>query len=196
MNVFVSHNKADKDAARLLAIALFERGTGVWFDEWEIHPGDSIVGGIESGLLSANIFVLFWSNKAAKSKWVGDELRAFIHRSISDNSLKIIPLMVDETPLPPLVADYRGFKVKKDDSFYQIAEEIVGRPVDRELIRRLQNSLLDFVSDYGSLSDPLPFFVCPKCGSAKLKRFSQSNIHGTYYIIRCEDCEWSVDTEV
>jgi hypothetical protein len=196
VNVFVSHNKFDKESARLLAIALVERGVSVWFDEWEIHPGDSIAGGIENGLSSSDAFILVWSVNAAKSNWVGTELRAFLHRRVTDNGLKIIPIMMDDTPLPMLVADYRGIRVEGDKSFNEIAEQIAGKPIDKELIRRLQNSLLDLVSDYGSINDPLPFFVCPKCGSSKLKRFTQSNIHGTYYIVRCEDCKWSMDTEV
>jgi hypothetical protein len=196
VNAFLSHNKADKEPARLLAIALVERGVSVWFDEWEIQPGDSIVGGIENGLTSSDAFVLVWSVNAAKSHWVGTELHAFLHRRVADDGLKIIPVMMDETPLPVLVADYRGIRVERDKTFNEIAEQIAGKPVDRELIRRLQNSLLDLVSDCAAINDPLPFFVCPKCGSPKLKRFTQSNIHGTYYIIRCADCRWSMDTEV
>jgi predicted RNA-binding Zn-ribbon protein involved in translation (DUF1610 family) len=196
VNAFVSHNKADEESARLLAIALVERGVSVWFDEWEIQPGDSIAGGIETGLATANAFVLLWSVNAAKSKWVGTELRAFLHRRVADDGLKIIPIMMDGTSLPVLVADYHGFCVEEDKSFDQIADQISGAPPDKELIRRLQNRLLDLVCDHAGINDPLPFFVCPKCGSSKLKRFTQSNIHGTYYIVRCEECKWSMDTEV
>ena len=196
MDAFISHNKADKESARLLAIALVEQGVSVWFDEWDIQPGDSIIGGIEKGLSSSDAFVLVWSANAAKSNWVGSELRAFLHQQVVDQSLKIIPIMMDDTPLPVLVADYRGVRVKGDESLNEIAEQITGVPPDKELVRRLQNRLLDLVCDRAAINDPLPFFVCPKCGSSKLKRFTQSNIHGTYYIIRCEDCKWSMDTEV
>jgi hypothetical protein len=58
MNVFISHNSSDKDTARLLAVALVEQGVNVWFDEWAIRPGDSITGGIETGLSEADVFVL------------------------------------------------------------------------------------------------------------------------------------------
>jgi len=61
MNVFISHNKSDKETARFLAIALVEQGANVWFDEWKIRPGDSITGGIEVGLSTADIFVLVWT---------------------------------------------------------------------------------------------------------------------------------------
>jgi len=192
--VFISHNKADKVSARLLAIALVEYGLNVWFDQWEIRPGDSVPGGIEAGLKSANTFALVWSKNAARSNWVGTEVRAYITRRVSDESLRIVPVMLDQTALPALVAEYRGFSVKEDDDFGQIAQEIAGTAPDEELVRRLQNRLLDLVES--GTTDPLPYFVCPTCGSKKLKRFTQSNVHGTYYIVQCEDCSWSADTEV
>lgn len=34
---------------------LVEQGVDVWFDEWELRPGDSIVGGIEEGLSNAGV---------------------------------------------------------------------------------------------------------------------------------------------
>jgi predicted RNA-binding Zn-ribbon protein involved in translation (DUF1610 family) len=196
MMVFISHNKEDKSSARLLAMAFIERGVGVWFDEWEIQPGDSIVGGIETGVASANIFILLWSANAARSNWVGTELRAFLHRRVADNGLKIIPVMMDDTPLPLLVGDHLGFRSTEDKSLDEIADKISDCPPDKELVRRLQHRLLDLVGNDSSINDPLPFHVCPECGSSKLKRSTQSNIHGTYYIVQCEDCKWNEGTEV
>ena len=40
--VFICHNKADKKFSRSLATALIEQGVGVWFDELNLRPGDSI----------------------------------------------------------------------------------------------------------------------------------------------------------
>jgi hypothetical protein len=195
MRVFISHNKADKTAAHLLAIELALQGVGVWFDEWKIKIGDSIVGGIEEGLSSADVFVLMWSANAEKSKWVGTELRAYLHRRVSDENLRIIPIMLDDIPLPALVADYRGKKVEGDDSFAKIAEQISGVTVDKEFVRRLQNRFLEITSEYPS-NDPLPYVVCPECGSVSLTRFSQSNEYGNYYCIKCEDCKWQDGGEV
>ena len=67
MLAFISHNKADKATARLLATALVETGVSVWFDEWNLRPGDSIVGGIEGGISQCDVFVISWSFKAQQS---------------------------------------------------------------------------------------------------------------------------------
>ena len=40
-DVFLSHSAADKDTVREIAERLKSDGVRVWFDEWEIRPGDS-----------------------------------------------------------------------------------------------------------------------------------------------------------
>lgn len=188
--MFISHNKADKLSARALATMLVEQGVDLWFDEWEIRPGDSIVGGIEAGLQEANVFVLLWSEQAAASNWVGAELRAFIRKRIDDTGMRIVPLMVDDTQLPALVADYRGFDlsgVRLED----VVEELTGSPRDVKVAQVLQRKLND-LTERNTKGDPLGYLVCPSCGSDKLGR-SSSTDHSrddTYYIIECEDCGW------
>ena len=108
MLVFISHNKGDKATARLLAAALVETRVNVWFDEWTLRPGDSIVGGIDNGLAQCDVFVLIWSESARQSNWVGTELRAVINRRVRDRTLRIVPVLTDSTPLPVLVAEYKG----------------------------------------------------------------------------------------
>ena len=143
MNAFISHNTADKDMARLLAIALVEQDVNVWFDEWAIRPADSITGGIEKGLSEADIFVLVWSANTKTSNWVGSEISAYIRRRVDNQTLRIVPVMIDGTPLPTLVADYRGFTVTGGTKMEDIAAEIIGKPSDIEIARRLQVKLID-----------------------------------------------------
>jgi hypothetical protein len=195
MKVFISHNTADKDTARFLAIALVEQGINVWFDEWAIRPGDSITGGIEKGLSDSNIFVLVWSSNAKASNWVGTEISAYIRRRIDDQTLRIVPIIIDDTPLPTLVADYRGFIVTKATKMEDIAAEITGKPSDVEIARLLQNRLLDLTLRHSS-GDPLPYLVCPLCGSSELKRSEQWDDRDNHcYTIQCGKCKWYEWTE-
>lgn len=198
MRVFISHNRADKVSARLLAIALVQRGMDVWFDEWEIRPGDSITGGIERGVSDADVFMLIWSSSAAKSNWVGMELRAFLRRRVDDDALRVIPVMIDDAPLPSLVADYRGFDLAEGLSPQGIATEIAGCPPDREIARLLQDRLLEITDGQLVGGDELPYVVCPECGSTRLERFEQVDYarDDRYYCIRCKECSWSDATEL
>ena len=57
-DVFLSHSGADKDVVREIANRLKSDGVRVWFDEWEIRPGDSIRAKIEDGLEHSRVLVL------------------------------------------------------------------------------------------------------------------------------------------
>jgi hypothetical protein len=196
MQVFISHNKADAETARLFATMLTERGVGVWFDEWDLRPGDSIMQGVENGLGNADVFLLFWSVRAAASQWVGTEVRAYLRRRVDDGTLRIVPMMLDDTPLPVLVAEYRGLGITKDADLDHAAAQITGTMTNREFIRRLQERLLELTADIPS-TDPLPYLVCPTCGSDKLERSTQHDRRGDqYYCIACNECNWSAATEI
>lgn len=157
-----------------------------------IRPGDSIVGGIEAGLAEADVFVLVWSAAAHASNWVGTEVRAFLRRRVDDQSLRIVPLIVDGTELPILVADYRGFDLTAGTTLEEVAQEMTGHPRDVELAMRLQKRLLE-ITEGATGGDMFPYLVCPTCGSAELKRGTEIDYKRdeTYYTITCQDCGWS-----
>jgi hypothetical protein len=152
--------------------------------------------GIEHGLRDADVFILFWSANAAASHWVGTELSAYLQRRIEDDTLRIIPMMLDETKLPVLVAHYLGFRITDDNTLQQAAERITGTTTSRERIRRLQERFLELTADLPS-NDPLPYVVCPKCGSSNLERYTTHNRRGDdCYCVSCNECTWQAGTEI
>jgi len=192
MKAFISHNKADKLTARLLAMALVEQGEDVWFDEWEIRPGDSITGGIEEGLSACDVFVLIWSTDAANSNWVGTELRAILRRRVDEGGLRIIPIMLDGKKLPALVADYRGFRLNDSGGLQDIASEIVGRKLPVDIAQQLQKRLHELADGTLPKDNPLRILVCPKCASKNLaitKDYDGYSDSQVYFAI-CNDCGW------
>ena len=60
-DLFLSHSAKDKAVVRPLAERLRKDGVQVWFDEWEIKPGDSIPAKIEEGLERSRVLVLCMS---------------------------------------------------------------------------------------------------------------------------------------
>lgn len=176
----------------MLAVELVERGLDVWFDEWRIRPGDSITGGIEDGVSQSDAFVLIWSHRAASSNWVGTELRAALRRRVDHKGFRVIPLMLDETPLPSLVADYRGFTLDKLSDLENIAREISGDESVVDLAQRLQARLLELAANEFPEEDPIRALVCPRCASKNLNatvRHDPVFDEKIYYVL-CNDCEW------
>jgi len=193
MHAFISHNKADREFAQTLATGLAALGSSVWFDEWEITPGSSITGGIQAGLANRDAFILVWSAAAAKSNWVGAELAAYLHRRIADQSLRVISVMLDETPLPPLVADYKGAHVDDEHDAVAIAAILLGNavPDDTDLAQLLQRRLNELAEANRDPNDRFgDVLVCRRCGSKNLKGSSVSDDRTTMYMIQCEDCGW------
>ena len=68
-DVFLSHSSRDKEVVRELAERLKRDGLRVWFDQWEIKPGDSIPSKIEEGLEHSRVLVLCMSANAFGSDW-------------------------------------------------------------------------------------------------------------------------------
>ncbi len=74
MKVFVSHSSADKEIARPIASWLSKRGIEVWFDEWSMTPGDSLIEKIGDGIESADRLVVLLSEASVNSPWVKKEV--------------------------------------------------------------------------------------------------------------------------
>ena len=76
-DVFLSHSAKDKAVVRAVAERLRGDGLRVWFDEWEIKPGDSIPAKIEDGLERSRVLVLCMSGNAFGSEWAQLEAGTF-----------------------------------------------------------------------------------------------------------------------
>ncbi len=79
-DVFLSHSAKDKPIVRELANRLKKDKLRVWFDEWELKPGDSIPAKIEEGLEGSRVLVLCMSANAFGSEWAQLEAGTFRFR--------------------------------------------------------------------------------------------------------------------
>jgi hypothetical protein len=116
---FLSHNSRDKRFVRRLAADLNRNSVDVWFDEWEIRPGDSITNSIEDGLRRYNNFVLIMTPSAMQSRWVARELSTTLYRYNSSRKqgqrkVRIIPALRKQCTIPLWLRDikYVDFRSK------------------------------------------------------------------------------------
>jgi hypothetical protein len=79
--VFLSHNKNDKEFIVRIANDLRSCGIDVWYDEWEIPPGESLRRKIfEDGITTCDVFFVYLTSNSINSLWVQKELdSAFLH---------------------------------------------------------------------------------------------------------------------
>ena len=98
-DVFLSHSSHDKAIVRPLAERLRQDGLRVWFDEWELRPGDSIPSKIEAGLEQSRVLVLCMSAQAFGSDWAQLESGTFRFRDPVNKDRRMIHLRVDSSSI-------------------------------------------------------------------------------------------------
>jgi hypothetical protein len=112
-NVFISHRKADVTLAERLAQEIKAAGHEVWFDDWKIDIGDSIVEKINQGLEGTAYLVLCYSS-SGMSDWVNREWMSALARQLSGQSVKILPVLLSGGERPAILADIKYADLVKD----------------------------------------------------------------------------------
>lgn len=102
---FLSHSSADKVFIRQLAADLTANGISVWLDEQRIRVGDSIPEKIAQGLAESDYFLIGMSQKSSESAWVQKELNNALMSEVQRRKVHILPLKLDDTPMPQIIAD-------------------------------------------------------------------------------------------
>ncbi|UAJ11054.1 toll/interleukin-1 receptor domain-containing protein [Glacieibacterium megasporae] len=103
--VYLAHASEDKDVVRLIARHLIGSGIDVWFDEWEIQPGDSLRQKMEHGLATMTHFVVVLTPISITKPWVAREIDVgFV--GLVGGANRMIPLRVgvEIADLPPFLA--------------------------------------------------------------------------------------------
>lgn len=105
-DVFLSHSAKDKAVVRPLAERMRNDGLTVWFDEWILKPGDSILEKIEEGLEHSRVLVFCMSENAFGSDWARLEAGTFRFRDPLNKERRFISLKLDDSPIKGALAQF------------------------------------------------------------------------------------------
>ncbi|MFD5130950.1 toll/interleukin-1 receptor domain-containing protein [Streptomyces olindensis] len=199
MHAFISHNHRDKPQVTPLAARLRLLGVDVWLDSWEIRPGDRIPGKVNEALGLVDTVMVFWSTNSSKSPWVNTEWEAALTRRLRDDSVRVIPVVLDDTPLPPLLEPIMWVSLV-DGDVDRAARELVGVDSQAELLKTMQRTVEESGLEYRYFHGFGVIVGCPRCGapSSKLEGWSAVD-HARddmYAGVRCTECEWDEGGEV
>lgn len=127
--VFISYSSADRRFAEKLSTQLNTEGIDVWYDQWEIKVGDSIVQKINDGISSSDFLVVVLSKNSIKSKWVKEELASASIITISKGAF-ILPILLEKCDLPPLLTHrrYANFADDPVQAFNDLVSAIKNSP--------------------------------------------------------------------
>jgi hypothetical protein len=113
-NVFISHRGSDTPVAKRLAAEIRAAGHAVWFDQWEIDLGDSIVEQMERGLNGATYVVVCYSDQGVSAPWMGREWMSALARQLDGRGVKLLPVRLTGGEPPALLADIKYADLVKD----------------------------------------------------------------------------------
>ena len=124
--IFLSHSSKDNSFVKNLAVKLRSDGFSVWYDDWEIHVGDSIVQKINKGISTSDFLIIVLSKNSVNSKWVREELNAATTKNISSKGAFILPVLLEECEIPPLLSGkrYANFSEDPESAYQKLVESI------------------------------------------------------------------------
>jgi hypothetical protein len=96
--IFISHTAKDADWARSFATALKQRGVSVWFDEFDVQPGESWRDALEAGLRGSDVLVALLDSESSSRANLFFELGAAI--GMGKRVISIVPKGMDPSALP------------------------------------------------------------------------------------------------
>src|SRR5512135_148894 len=103
--VFISYARADRAAVDQAVDLLRAGGVRVFLDIASIEFGARWKDALMNALRRCERVMVFWSRAAAASEWVEREWRYAL-----ELGKKIVPTLLDPTPLPPELAEFQAVK--------------------------------------------------------------------------------------
>lgn len=196
---FCSYSKRDAQYVSRIATALALTGAHVWYDDWKIRPGDSIPGAINDGLSTFDYFVLFWSEAASRSPWVKNEMDAAITRLNRESSIRVIPVLLDDTLVPAILGSIRHVD-GRTRSHILVACELLGIESDSEFRVAVNEFIGEAEIEFREFPGVGVLVGCPQCGAkiANLEPWHQIDyVRDAEYVgVRCTKCGWDEGSEV
>lgn len=104
--IFISYNHNDSDIVDMISRKLeLEFGrNNIFYDNWSIQPGDSIIGKMNKGLEEFTTFFFFVSPNSMESKMVSLEWQTALNKAVNKD-LKFVAVRIADCNLPAILSD-------------------------------------------------------------------------------------------
>jgi tetratricopeptide (TPR) repeat protein len=125
-DVFISYAHADSDWVRVLAENLNQAGLQVFYDEWDIAPGDVLVHKLDEGIRSSRNGILIVSPASLSRPYVQEEYAAMMTRAIAGKQ-RLIPALLKDAEMPPFMASrvYVDFRNADGPSYLARLDQLI-----------------------------------------------------------------------
>lgn len=115
LRVFLSHASEDKNAVKALATKIADERFDVWLDEENILPGAEWDSTITYTLERSDaVIVCLTPRLINKQTYIKQEIRLAARLATEQQKL-LVPLILDNCPLPPELSAYQAVDYRRDD---------------------------------------------------------------------------------
>lgn len=148
----------DRPIAVRIADKLRQKRVRIWFDGWEMMPGELLRDRISSGIVAADVFVALLSPNALQSGWAKFELNAAMIREIEEQRVRVVPAITGDIDFSDLPLDMRAKMCLDFRTPFAFENSIIALTdfinpegkLRRELVLRLQSPLSN---DHATLAE-------------------------------------------
>ena len=122
-SIFLSHTSVDKPFVEKLSKDLKCLGINVWFDKWEIKPGDSLLSKINDGITENEFLGIVLTPESVNSGWVRLELDAGMMKQLHSRQVVVLPILLRNCTIPLVLAGakYADFRTEYDLGLSELA---------------------------------------------------------------------------
>ncbi len=106
MKIFLSYSHQDQEYADLLTKQLSDAGHDIWQDRLKLKAGDNLIEKVNLGIKQAQVLIVIVSKNSLRSKWVMHEFSALALGNLSSENRKVIPVLIDSSPVPNYLSKY------------------------------------------------------------------------------------------
>jgi hypothetical protein len=147
-SIFISYSSKDRRFVERLATDLRNKGLYVWFDQWELKVGDSLVEKINAGLKSQDYLVVVLSKSSVSSQWVMQELIAGLIKELNEKRTIVLPVLIEDCDIPALLRDkiYADFRHDYHSGLNKLLGAFPGRLFSSGMDMRTRKKLSTNVS--------------------------------------------------
>lgn len=147
-SVFISYSSKDRDFVERLATDLKSRGLYVWFDQWELKVGDSLIEKINAGITSQDYLVVVLSKTSVRSQWVMKELNAALMKELTERRVVVLPILIEDCDIPTLLSEkvYADFRDDYSSGLDRLLDRFPGQLFPSGINMQTSSSLSDNLS--------------------------------------------------
>lgn len=112
--IFLSHSAANSDVAERIAVGLRALKYPVWYADWAIKAGESIVEKINDALAKNDTLIVLLSNESILSRWVRREFTVALMDQLAGQDVTVIPILVEQCTIPSVLRAIRYIDMRPE----------------------------------------------------------------------------------